>query len=164
MTKNLEREHRKTVRKKFSLSVSNLLTTTQTLVTLDLSNNKIGGKFCRDMIPGLRRCKSLQTLDLSNNDIRGGLYDIINFLKYNKSLKSLYLVNCELNMSCGMLIGCAIRWISLVTLDLSNNYFDIDEPSSFDEEREVGIDGLKLIIYGLRFNKSIKKYVPEELF
>ena len=63
-----------------------------------------------------------------------------------------------------MLIGCAIRWISLVTLDLSNNYFDIDEPSSFDEEREVGIDGLKLIIYGLRFNKSIKNMYLKSCF
>ena len=97
----------------------------QNLLILNLSNNKIDSSAISTIAFNLRgNTTKWQKLNLNKNFIRNeGFENLINSLTTNKTLISLKVANNELDDSSLLYLSKKMEEISLVEIDISENYF-----------------------------------------
>jgi len=107
--------------KEFPQYVSRLFSSCPNLVTLNISDSGLRGNDQKIVSAGIRSNKSLRNLNLSGNDFNPGS-EILSSISCIKTLRSLYLSNCNLHeSSCNVLSSMFENHSSLIILDISNN-------------------------------------------
>ena len=129
----------------------------QTLSDLDLSHNRIDERECELIARGLVSCKQLKTLNLNHNCICYGIYEIVHALKINKTLRTLTLSNCGIDMDGANFIGDGLPLISLIELDLSHNDLDSIRDGYDQDILSEGSCGIRSLAEGLKYNKTLRR-------
>lgn len=98
---------RKEMKETSGMVFAKMLNTNKTLRKLELEGNLLGPKSATEFGKALTKNKTLKYLDLESNQLTldgqefRGIYDLVEFLKYNTTLLSLNLANNQMDEECG---------------------------------------------------------------